>query len=116
MYLKYICHKTLGSCLRRGTLYTVHFQPNEKGGYNETLIPISDAYELPHGDVYPLPLIYPAEVRRVNGHMRLAFGRGDRYSLLHLIDREARKRFFPELLRALRDHEDVRIEIGNEHY
>ena len=116
MYLKFIRDHQLGSCLRRGTLYTVHFQPNEKGGYNETQTPICDAYELPHGDVYPLPLIYPAEVRRVNGHMRLAFGRGDRYSLLHLIDRDARNPFFTELLRALRDHEDVRIEIGNEHY
>ena len=113
MFLKLIRHKTPWGQLQRGTLYTVHFQPNEKGGYNETQTPICDAYELPHGDVYPLPLIYPAEVRRVKGHMRLAFGRGDRYSLLHLIDRDARNPFFTELLRAIRCREDVRIEITN---
>ncbi len=37
MYLKYIRHKRQWGELQRGTLYTVHLEPNEKGGYNEHL-------------------------------------------------------------------------------
>ena len=112
MYLKFIRHNQLGGNIHRGSLYTVHFEPNEKGGYNEHPTRISDAYEIASGAVYPLPLIYEAGIRRTNGHMRLSFGSGNRRSTLHLIDREARERFFPELLHALRDHEDVRIEVA----
>ena len=112
MYLKYIRHKRLWGDLQRGTLYTVHLEPNEKGGYNEHRTLISDAYEVDSEVNYPPALIYEAEVRRTNGHMRLSFGRGNRRSLLHLIDRDAREQFFAELLDALRHHEDVRIEVA----
>ena len=112
MYLKYIRHKRQWGDLQRGTLYTVHLEPNEKGGYNEHRTLISDAYEVDSEVNYPPALIYEAEVRRTNGHMRLSFGRGNRQSLLHLIDRDAREQFFAELLDALRHHEDVRIEVA----
>lgn len=112
MYLKLIRHNRPFGQLQRGTVYTVHFQPNEKGGYNETLTAISDVYEIATAAEFPPALIYQAEVRRVNGHMRLSFGRGGRRSLLHLIDCDARDRFFPELIEALRNHEDVRIEVA----
>ena len=122
MYLRFVRHNQLGGNISRGSLYTVHFEPNEKGGYNEHPSLISDAYEIVSGKkvesqetrdkCFPPALIYQAEVRRVNGHMRLSFGRGDRRSLLHLIDCDARERFFTELLGALRDHEDVRMEVA----
>ena len=70
MYLKFIRHNQLGGNIHRGSLYTVHFEPNEKGGYNEHPTRISDAYEIASGAVYPLPLIYEAGIRRTNGHMR----------------------------------------------
>ena len=112
MYLRFVRPNQLGGNISRGSLYTVHFEPNEKGGYNEHPSLISDAYEIASGADYPPALIYQAEVRRVNGHMRLSFGRGGRRSLLHLIDRDARERFFTELLGTLRDHKDVRIEVA----
>ena len=112
MYLKFIRHNQHGGNASRGTIYRVHFQPNEKGGYNETLTCISDAYEVDSEVNYPPALIYEAEVRRTNGHMRLSLGRGNRQSLLHLIDCDAREQFFAELLDALRHHEDVRIEVA----
>jgi len=112
MYLKFVRHNQLGGNVNHGSLYTVHFEPNEKGGYNEHPSLISDAYEIASGADYPPALIYQAGVRCMNGHMRLSFGRGGRQSLLHLIDCDARERFFAELLGALRDHEDVRIEIA----
>ena len=112
MYLRFVRHNQLGGNISRGSLYTIHFEPNEKGGYNEHPSLISDAYELVSGADYPLALIYEAGIRRTNGHMRLSFGSGNRRSTLHLIDREARERFFPELLHALRNHEDVRIEVA----
>ena len=95
----------------RGTLYSVHFQPNEKGGYNEHLTIISDAYELPCDTPFPLPLIYPPALRCVNGRMRLIIGAGRRQSMLHLINRDARVRFFAEVLAALRQREDIRMEV-----
>ena len=112
MYLKFIRHQSGGN-IRRGSLYTVHFQPNEKGGYNEHSTFICDAYEMATEAGCPPALIYEAEVRRTNDHMRLSFGRGVRRSLLHLIDRDAREGFFATLLQALRSHEEVRIEVQN---
>lgn len=122
MYLRFVRHNQLGGNVSRGSLYTVHFEPNEKGGYNEHPSLISDAYEIVSGKkvesqetrdkCFPPALIYKAEVRRMNGHMRLSFGRGGRRSLLHLIDRDAREGFFAKLLGALRNHEDVRIEVA----
>lgn len=122
MYFRFVRHNQLGGNISRGSLYTVHFEPNEKGGYNEHPSLISDAYEIVSGKkvesqetrdkCFPPALIYQAEVRRMNGHMRLSFGRGRRRSLLHLIDRDAREGFFAELLGSLRNHEDVRIEIA----
>jgi hypothetical protein len=112
MYLKFVRHNHLSGNISRGSLYSVHFEPNEKGGYNEHRTLISDAYEVDSEVNYPPALIYEAEVRRTNGHMRLSLGRGNRQSLLHLIDRDAREQFFAELLDALRHHEDVRIEVA----
>lgn len=112
MYLKFIRHNQPSGDLHRGILYSVHFQPNEKGGYNECLTSISDAYEILYGDTYPQPLIYPAGVRCMNGHMRLSFGLGNRHSVLHLINRDAREWFFAHVLCAQRMHEEVRIEVS----
>ena len=111
MYLKYIRHKRFRGQLQRGTLYAVHFEPNEKGGYNEHLIYISDVYEVASGEQLPLMLIYPASVRRIDGRYRLSFGMPSRCSMLHLIDYHARDRFFRELICALHEHQEVRIEV-----
>lgn len=112
MYLKYIRHKLPCGEIRRGTLYSVHFQPNEKGGYNEYLTTISDAYEIPYGDGFPLPLIYPAGVVRINGYLRLTLGDSHRRSALHLIDSHAREEFIPQLRALLKQLTDVRIEVA----
>ena len=112
MYLKYIRHNQPSGNYCRGTLYSAHFQPNEKGGYNECLTFISDAYEMPYGDTFPLPLIYPFGVMRVNGHLRIALGTGDRRSLLHLINRGARERLYEEMLGVLRERHECRVEVS----
>ena len=112
MFLKFIRHRGAGSGLQRGTLYSVHFQPNEKGGYNEHLTSISDAYEIPYGNACPLPLIYPAGVVRINGFMRLTAGDRHRRAALHLISRDARERLCADVLRAIHLHEEVRIEVS----
>ena len=95
--------------MRRGTLYRVHFQPNEKGGYDEQLTIISDVYERGNAPA----LIYPAGVRQVNGRLRVSFGFGRRTSLLNIIDSAAREGFFAELRSAILQREDVRIEVAN---
>ena len=110
MYLRYIRHKHPCGTIHRGTLYSIHFQPNEKGGYNETLTCISDAYEL--ASVFPPALIYPLQIKSQDGRLRLAFGMDKRYSMLHLIDREARESFFTALRSALNQKTEVRIEIA----
>lgn len=110
--MKYIRHDQPGVRINRGSLYSVHFEPNEKGGYNESLTFISDVYETVSAGSYPPPLIFAAGVRRMNGHMRLSFGIDHRQSVLHLIDCSARERFFSELLRAICNHEEVRIEVA----
>lgn len=111
MYQKYIRHKLPCGEMRQGTLYSVHFQPNEKGGYNEHLQFISDAYEIPYGDGFPLPLIYPAGVVRINSYLRLTLGDNHRRSALHLIDPHAREEFIPQLSALLNDRTDLRIEV-----
>ena len=109
MYLKYIRHNQPGGRINRGSLYTVHFHPNERGGYNEHPTLISDAYEVGSAPA----LIYPAGVRQIGGRLRVSFGIGARQSSLHLIDRVARAGFFEELRGAIKQHEEVRIEIIN---
>ena len=111
MYLKFV--RNIQPCgeVRRGTLYSVHFQPNEKGGYNEYLMPISDAYEIPRGETFPLPLIYSVEVVQINGYLRLTFGDKKRKSALHLIDIQVREEFIPELRAQLHERIDIRIEV-----
>lgn len=111
MYLKFVRHNQPYGNFCRWTLYSVHFQPNEKGGYNEHLHFISDAYEIASGDEFPLPLIYSLGVRRAKGHMRLALGMGERRSLLHLINRDAREQLYEEVLSSLRERHDCRIEV-----
>lgn len=111
MYLKFIRNTQPCGEVRRGTLYSVHFQPNEKGDYNEQLTIISDAYEIPRGETFPLPLIYQAEAVRINGYPRLTFGTPNRKSALHLIDLHARDAFFPALHHNLTLRVDIRIEI-----
>ena len=111
MYLKFI--RNIQPCgeLRRGTLYSVHFQPSEKGGYNEYLTTISDAYEIPRNESFPLPLIYQADVVRINGYLRLSFGDPNRKSALHLIDIQAREEFIPQLQELIKQRIDTRIEV-----
>ena len=112
MYLKLIRHKRYFGELQRGTLYRVHFQPNEKGGYNEHLTIISDVYETCSGKLLPLKLIYPVGVRKIDGRMRLTFGCPFRHAMLHLIDFHARETFFMEMLCALHEHQEVRLEVN----
>ncbi len=114
MYLKLIRHKRLWGDLQRGTLYAVHFQPNEKGGYNETLTLISDVYEITSREKLPLTLIYPASVVRIDGRLRLCFGIPSRNSLLHLMDMHVRDTFFTNVRYAIHAQEEVRIEIAEE--
>ena len=111
MYLKFVRNNRPNGNFCRGALYSVHFQPNEKGGYNEHLHFISDAYEIASCDEFPLPLIYSFGVRRANNHLRLALGMGGRRSLLHLINRDARERLYEEVLGSIRERHDCRIEI-----
>lgn len=124
MYLKLIRHRLPWGQWQRGTLYTVHFQPNEKGGYNEHLTLISDVYETAapmlssvsthtKSERLPPALIYPVGIRLVNGRQRLSFGRHHHRSMLHMIDMQVRERFFSELRLALLHRTDVRIEVVN---
>ena len=113
MYLKYIRHKRLSWQLQRGTLYAVHFQPNEKGGYNEHLIIICDVYETCPEELLPTALVYPVGMSRIYGRMRLVFGSFFRHSMLFLIDFRARDAFFMELHNALHEHEEVRLEVAD---
>ena len=112
MYLKYIRNKRLWGQMQRGTLYCVHFQPNVRGRYKAILRPICDVYEVCLGTPLPLALIYPASAVQIDGRYRLTFGMPSRRSMLHLIDFYARERFFMELICALHDHEEVRIEVA----
>lgn len=111
MYLKLIRHKRLWGDLQRGTLYAVHFQPNEKGGYNETLTLISDVYEIASAELLPWTFVYPVSIVRMDGRLRLCFGRPFRQSLLHLIDMHVRDAFIDNLRHAIHAREEVRIEI-----
>ena len=111
MYLKFV--RNIQPCgeVRRGTLYSVHLQPHEMGDYNEQLTILSDAYESPRNETFPLPLIYKAELVRINGYMRLTYGVPKRKAALHLIDLSSRDAFLPALRHDLTMHVDVRIEI-----
>lgn len=109
MYLKFVRHSQPSGSYCRGILYSVHFRPNEKGGYSEQLTIISDVYERGNAPA----LIYPAGARQVNGRLRVSFGSGKRHALLDLIDRAARDSFFAELRSAILQREDVRIEVAN---
>ena len=111
MYLKFIRNIQPCAEVRRGTLYSVHFQPNEMGDYNEQLTIISDAYEIPRNETFPLPLIYQAQLVRINGYLRLTFGDLNRKSALHLIDIQAREEFIPELRAKINELVDIRLEI-----
>ncbi len=113
MYLKFV--RNIQPCgeVRRGTIYSVHFQPNEMGDYNEELTIISDAYEIPRNESFPLPLTYQADVVRINGYLRLTFGDPNRKSALHLIDPHAREEFVPHLRVLLNQRTDVRIEVAD---
>ena len=112
MYLKFIRHKQPCGQINRGSLYSVHFQPTEKGGYTEHLTHISDAYEIAAADQFALALIYPAGVPQKHGRMRLTFGAGIHRSMLHLIDHDVREGFLSQLADAIRRGEEVRIELG----
>ena len=112
MYLKFIRHTRISGDVRRGTLYSVHFQPNEKGGYNEHLTVISDAYEIAYTERFPLPLIYPVGVVKINGFRRLSLGDARCRSALHLIDIGAREELLTKLQEELRGRAEVRIEVG----
>ena len=122
MYLKYIRESFPCGEIHRGKLYSVHFEPNEKGDYNEHLTLISEVYECvtsermnelknERTDQLPLPLIYPVGVVRINGFLRLTLGDYHRRSMLHLINREARESFFAELRNLILARIDVRMEV-----
>ena len=132
MYLKYIRESFPCGEIHRGKLYSVHFEPNEKGDYNEHLTLISEVYECvtsermnetivrdearkelknERTDQLPLPLIYPVGVVRINGFVRLTLGDYHRRSMLHLINREARESFFAELRNLILARIDVRMEV-----
>ncbi len=108
MYLKYIRDTFLFGEIHRGKLYSVHFEPNEKGDYNEHLTLISEVYEI--GD-FPPALIFPIAIRQCNGHKRLVFGLARSQSLLHLINCEARDAFFEELKYLIYHRIEVRLEV-----
>lgn len=110
MYLKYIRDMRRCGEEQRGSLYTVHFQPNEKGGYNEQLTIIGGVHETVCDEGLPLALIYAAGVRRAEDGWRIALGRGERQSLLQIIDGEGEP-FVTGVLRALYEGEEVRIEV-----
>lgn len=107
MYLRYIRNKHLGGTMHRGTLYRVHFQPNERGGYNETLITISDTYE----SGTAATLIYPIGLVHTCGRLYPTFGHGARRSVLRLIDPIARETFIAHLSQVLDSGEETRIEV-----
>ncbi len=114
MYLKFIRHKRPYGKYCRGALHSVHFQPNEKGGYSEHLTHISDAYEIPYGHGFPLPLIYLAGLVCIHGNLRLTLGDGERRSALLLIDSNARATFIHELQELIKKRIDTRIEVCEE--
>lgn len=122
MYLKYIRESFPCGEIHRGKLYSVHFEPNEMGDYNEHLTLISEVYECVTSEIMnelknertdqlPLPLIYPVGVVRINGFLRLTLGDYHRRSMLHLINREARESFFAELRSLILARIDVRMEV-----
>ena len=122
MYLKYIRESFPCGEIHRGKLYSVHFEPNEMGDYNEHLTLISQVYECvtsermkelknERTDQLPLPLIFPVGVVRINGFLRLTLGDYHRRSMLHLINREARESFFAELRSLILARIDVRMEV-----
>ena len=110
MYLKYIRDMRRCGKGKSGKIYTVHFQPNEKGGYNEQLTIIGGVHETVRGEGLPLALIYAAGVSRAEDGWRIALGRGGRQSLLQIIDGEGEP-FVTGVLRALCEREEVRIEV-----
>ena len=122
MYLKLIRESFPCGEIHRGKLYSVHFEPNEMGDYNEHLTLISEVYECvtsermnelrnERTDLLPLPLIYPVGMVRTNGFLRLTLGDYHRRSMLHLINREARDEFFAELRSLILARIDVRMEV-----
>jgi len=122
MYLKLIRDSFPCGEIHRGKLYSVHFEPNEMGDYNEHLTLISEVYECvtsermkelknERTDQLPLPLIYPVGMVRINGFLRLILGDYHRRSMLHLINREARESFFAELRSLILARIDVRMEV-----
>ena len=125
MYLKLIRESFPCGEIHRGKLYSVHFEPNEMGDYNEHLTLISEVYEIPDlqspitnhqspiGGVLPPPLIFPVAIRQCDGHKRLVFGLARQQSVLHLINRAARDAFFAELRSLILARIDVRMEVMN---
>lgn len=122
MYLKYIRDTFPFGEIHRGKLYSVHFEPNEKGDYNEHLTLISDVYECVTSEgmkelrservrELPLPLIYPVQMVQINGFLRISLGGYRRRSALHLINRDARDAFFSELRYLLYHRIEVRLEV-----
>lgn len=108
MYLKLIRDSFPCGEIHRGKLYSVHFEPNEMGDYNEHLTLISEVYEI--GD-FPPALIFPIAIRQCDGHKRLVFGLARQQSVLHLINRDARESFFAELRSLILSRIDVRMEV-----
>ena len=111
MYLRYIRHKHPCGTIHRGTLYSVHFQPNEKGGYNEFLTPICQAYEMVCGTKEPPALIYTFSVTKnqSSGRMLLRYGMGAQQAQIYLLGIE--QVYADMLIEIQREHIECRIEI-----
>ena len=113
MYLKFIRYYPLTQNSCRGTLYIVHYQPNEKGGYTERLTRVCSAHEnVIHQSCTPLPLIFPVGIVRNNDHVRLTYGRGRRRAALYLAPCFALEQFLIQLQDDLNNHIDCLIDIS----
>jgi hypothetical protein len=111
MYLRYVRQDWHNGFLRRGTLFHVHFHPNEKGGYNEFLTPICQAYEMVCGTKEPPALIYTFSVTKnqSSGRMLLRYGMGAQQAQIYLLGIE--QVYADMLIEIQREHIECRIEI-----
>lgn len=111
MYLRYVRQDWHNGFLHRGTLFHVHFHPNEKGGYSEILTPICQAYEMVCGTKEPPALIYTFSVTKnqSSGRMLLRYGMGAQQAQIYLLGIE--QVYADMLIEIQREHIECRIEI-----
>ncbi len=112
MYLKFIRQMRPCGESCRGTLYYVHFEPNEKGDYNIHTIAISDACEICMGDSWLPELIYGVGVPVIKDKRRLMFGHGRCYAQLNLLDIRVQEELTASIRSAIDQGIEIRIEIA----